>query len=444
MHTLISTVHPEVDVNDKLIAGTAALIRRECPGFMSPTFKSAKAVEIKNRKCLIMNIVNLFTHLRMKGHYMEMLERQYPSFIRESTSTPTSHAEKSPVEPFTTYDDFSIREFLDQYPLFEVLRKYPKCWHAIKWISASVSHIINKVMRPLPFQPTHIINDSYADFLFYSTMISKFVHHKIETAHAPDDIILRSPVCPIQLDFMIIPQCVSESKIGYENAIITDYDEQCDRLPFAINDQIVGDIGEHLRKCGVPFVERQLDREPAQFHKILSRSFDKMANKGRHQRFIFVIDRRNPKFDGKYCLRGSGKKDWPDRLYIFCPHQYNQISTQCDNVPEGFIDRTMEYLLPLNANSVIGANCVANGYVFALSYHLYQADKLKAYFHSNGCVQRFTKDEAQYYFPRLFMKVNGKFQDELKANKRNNQSLLDMFKEINDVEHAKFHQQTMR
>merc|ERR1719242_2991481 len=302
--------------------------------------------------------------------------------------------------------------------------------------------------------------DNYSDFLLYTTMISKFVHNKLyqsrfndakhRQSHHFDRVVLDSLSFPIQLDFMIIPQCVSEPKIEYENCVISDYNQQCDRLQFGIGDDFVGNVGDKLREFDIDFVEHKLDREPAQFHKVLRRLFDKIGNKARHKRYVFIIDRRNPKYDGSYFLNNN-EKTWHDRLYIFCPPKYNKISTQCDNVPEGFIDRTMEYLLPLKRaengrddDVVIGANCVANGYVFVQSYHLYQEDKCKAYFHSNGCAQRFTKDEIQYYFPRLFMKIDNKFQDEMKANLNSNRGLLDLFKEIDDTEHVKFHQQTMR
>merc|ERR1719361_1768123 len=273
--------------------------------------------------------------------------------------------EKLPLEPFMLYEnELSITEFLNNYPLFEALRMNLKYEHAIHCITSSVTHIINKVMRPLPFQPTHIINDTYSDYLMYSTAISKFIDNKIHQSHF-ENMILNALSFPIQLDFMIIPQCVSEPKIEYENTIITDYNLQCDRLQFGIGDDYVGDVGEKLREFGIDFIEQKLDREPAQFHKILSRSFDKIGNKARHKRYVFIIDRRNPKYDGKYFLNNN-EKNWQDRLYIFSPPQFNQISTQCDNVPEGFINRTMEYLLPLKKGEngrekdvVIGANCVA-------------------------------------------------------------------------------------
>merc|ERR1712087_89697 len=59
-----------------------------------------------------------------------------------------------------------------------------------------------------------------------------------------------------------------------------------------------------------------------------------------------------------------------------------------------------------------GADCVANGYMFVTSYHVSEEEKVKAYFHSSGYGQRLTRDDVSYYWPRLFTKIEGEFQDE--------------------------------
>ena len=412
----------------------------------SKPFIVAKAIDLWNKKAITMSIVDLFSEIRMATHYVEMLKRKQTQFIVNCSSI--SIENELPIEPFGIGErPLNITEFLNNYPFFEELRKDKKYDHLIHCLSSTVTHIIEDVLRPLPFQPTHIINDSYNDFLMYSTQISRFINNRLIYQHKyPDNLLHSSLNFPLQLDFWIIPQSVSESKIQHSDKIITDYDKQCDQLLLGIGNTFVKDIGKQLQQFNIKFIQVTLDREPAQFYQRVTREFDAFQNNERHRRYIFIIDRRNPNYDGKYFINNNDKT-WHDRLYIYSPPKYNQLSPRCDMMPEGFINRTMEYILPLKKGrssddeKVIGANCVANGYLFALSYHLYQDDKVKAYFHSNGAGQRFTKDEIKYYWPRLFMKINGEFQDELKQN----ENLYKEFKDIsiNDRQHKQF-RQTMK
>jgi len=110
--------------------------------------------------------------------------------------------------------------------------------------------------------------------------------------------------------------------------------------------------------------------------------------------------------------------------------------------------KTLECLLPLSANEEkrIGAKHLCNGHMFVTSYQLFQEDKVKTYFMSNGYAQRFTQYEYQYYWPRLFMKVDGKFQDEGYTDSSISEHRRDFekfFENYEDREHFQFKRYTM-
>eukprot|EP01083_Nonionella_stella_P004575 13270_1 len=425
-------IHIDACTDDALMQHCMDLLQSECPSFIPKNgFKPpvvAKAIDIMNRVPVTMNIVNLFTEIRMASHYIEMLKRDTDSDESECATN--------------NENMLCINEFLRNYPLFVSLRGRLKHQEAIHCLSSSVTHIVNKVLCPLPLQPTHVIHDTYSDFLIYLTQISRFIHNKNRLTQY-DHMILNALPFPIQIDFMIIPQSVSERKIKpcISGQVIHNYEEECEQLLFGIGEETIGSIGDQLSRFGIECKEIEIDREPAHFYKTLCRQFEMVQNKKRHQRYVIVIDRRNPDFDGRYALNHHDK-DWKDRLYIFGPPQCHTISKQCDVLPEGFVHRTQHYLLPFKRGVPMGANCVANGYMFCLSYHLYQEGHIKTYFHYNGYGQRFTRDEVKYYIPRLFMKIDGKPQHEM--NIVANKQILETFKDTKDEQHIMFHQQTMK
>jgi len=204
------------------------------------------------------------------------------------------------------------------------------------------------------------------------------------------------------------------------------------------NDEPIGNIGALLNATGIQFQTRPLRRSQAQ-RDLISALRNMFASSKEHgERYVVIIDRRHPSFDGRYELNNN-LKDWSDRVFIY--RAPTQISTQnCDILAEGFLHRTLESLIP----GRIGAKNVLNGYMFAMSYHMYAQDKLKTYFHSNGCGQRLTQYEHKYYWPRLFMKVDGQFQDKIspELNEQSNTE-LEMFFTIEDTEHSLFKRSTM-
>lgn len=214
------------------------------------------------------------------------------------------------------------------------------------------------------------------------------------------------------LPFQIIPQCVSEPRIHALNskAAISDYENI---LPLKVGGQVIGAIddileGKHHISIQLPKGWEQFDKTLVRNFAALRRSLPKLA-KNHGRRYIFILDRRNPQSRHSPNYQLNGQKSWNDTLHIWCP---SDLPSSSDLFPEGLIERTMGCMLPLGRRKRIGAKHLCNGHMFATSYHLFEADKVKTYFMNNGHGQRFTQYEYQYYWPRLFMKVDGKFQDD--------------------------------
>jgi len=302
-----------------------------------------------------------------------------------------------------------------------------------------------------------VIMDKLLDFLLYHAKFASFVRNRLHRSKKtipgdPDALNL-----PIQMDFWIIPQCVTEPGIDdvIRDGVSSNYEH---KLPLKFGDEIIGDIGEILSKVdpeGTFHVTVELTRPSSLFDKTLVKRFNELRRKlpeEHGQRYIFIVDRRDPESRNDPNYKFNGQKNWVDTLYILCPsglHQsYSEVPPSSELYPETLIEHTLECLLPLSQNEEkrIGAKHVCNGYMFATSYQLFQEDKVKTYFMSNGYAQRFSQYEYQYYWPRLFMKVDGKFQDEVYTDSSISEHRRDFekfFENYEDREHFRFKRYTM-
>jgi len=225
-------------------------------------------------------------------------------------------------------------------------------------------------------------------------------------------------------------------------------------LPFQIGNEIIGNIGQILSQidaeCKFHRKVVLLNQEIPMFYRALGSTFNELRrNLPKHypkrgNRYIFIVDRRNPQSHGNPHVF-NGPKTWPDTLYILCPsglHQkYSELPENCGLFPEASIELTMEFLLPLSRDDehrMIGAKHVCNGYMFTTSYQLFQSDKIKTYFFSNGYGQRFTENEYQYYWPRLFMKEDGELQRcNASTREEHCRDFAQFFEDYDDEEHLK-------
>eukprot|EP01083_Nonionella_stella_P274449 931614_1 len=414
-------INMETCTDDRLIQHCRHVMQTECYSFkMSYSrllnydlFVLSKTIDLMNGVSVIMNIVNLFTEIRMAYYYIEMFKR----------NTNTNDDEVECVINNQTI--LGISMFLQNYPLFVSLRDRLKHEHSIRCVSSCVVEIVSKILRPLPLEPTHyVIHDTYSDFLMYLTQISRFIHDNNRLKKYD-----QMPF-PMQIDFMIIPQCVFK----YND------EQQYERVSFGIDS-----IGSALFESDIRYNQYQIDAIDEEygstfFYKRLCQEFESFQNKKRHQRYVIVIDRRAPLYDDRYSVKHR-ERSWQDQLYIFRPPRCNTVPKHCHLWPDGFIYRTQRYLLPgMGAKNAL--HPVGNGYMFCISYHLCQLDHINAYFYYNGYGQRFTRDELKYYIPRLFMKLDGKPQYEV--NTTLNNQMLEMFHDNKDEQYIRFREQTMK
>ena len=259
------------------------------------------------------------------------------------------------------------------------------------------------------------------------------------------------------IESQIIPQCVTESEL-HGAAPNKSNSQKIRTLPLRIEDEVIGDIGATLRRADPQNANHtSIELKNGgyyQFFKKLVQIFNELRRnlrKNHGRRYIFIIDRRNPQCRDSPNYQSIGRKNWNDTLHVWCPsgpqyQKFSELPSRSDLFPEALIDRTMECMLPLSDGKRIGAKDLCNGHMFTTSYHLFEADRVKTYFMSNGHCQRFTHDEYQYYWPRLFMKVNGKFQDETGSEDmmmEHRRELDDYFKRHADREHLRFKKYTM-
>ncbi len=175
-------------------------------------------------------------------------------------------------------------------------------------------------------------------------------------------------------------------------------------------------------------------------------------NTTQYRRYIFIIDRRNPKNLEKqnmgYIKPNYFKtsQDWPDKIYLVRSkiHEKEQITKKVRtaksakaekveetakevkaaksikkisehfiSVPEVCLGYSKEYLFPNTEDSEsgpIGITDALNGYKFALSYHLLEYDSCKAYWYINKGSQKFELDDMEWLWTRFFHKIENKEQ----------------------------------
>merc|ERR1712087_62033 len=175
-------------------------------------------------------------------------------------------------------------------------------------------------------------------------------------------------------------------------------------------------MGEHME----PEPPMSEDNPGACFsHKRVKRKFEQMrrrvcSKQQSHRRLVFVIDRRNPesfKDGGVMHVKHGSDKKWKDRMYCIAPKEHHTLPGPCEVLPEALFCLTQQLLLPANpklkgqgGGQPIGIRESLNGYMFALSFHVFSASAMRAYFSYNGQVQRFYMRDVMDLWPVLFAK----------------------------------------
>ena len=144
-----------------------------------------------------------------------------------------------------------------------------------------------------------------------------------------------------------------------------------------------------------------------------------------HQRFLFIVDRREPIclqkrnmnfVDSSESIKRTMRSD--DRLYLVKPKwrsgpkrgYYHNVSPYFRTIPEACLSLTEQCLFPRNKTEDYGVNEMMNGYKFVISYHVLEHDQVRAYWYIHGGGQRFQIEDAAWIWPRYFSKIKGKEQ----------------------------------
>ena len=336
------------------------------------------------------------------------------------------------------------------------------------------------------YEPVTIVCDILDEYHKYAESITNYVV-KYATPPMEQDIDdnetrPRKINVPVQIDVMVIPQCTKSVKSTQYNSDDddddddSDYDEkseisnnQSSKPHVTTNDkgynitdtdhewmglggkdnlksnnhntQEIGNIGRYLQECGYQentdfFVEllKPDDLIPRKIEETFAKLHEKCfgARNESHQRFVFIVDRRDPKSlkdnAGKYANYALNNKDWSDQVYCIQMKQEHGgvMPTEFVRLPEALFDLSHCILPPQSTNikdriaKPIGINDSLNGYMFVLSYHVYNPDTIRSYFSYCGSTQRFELVDVEKFWPSLFIqqptKIPHKFDKTDKEN----------------------------
>eukprot|EP01084_Bolivina_argentea_P022774 42356_1 len=196
--------------------------------------------------------------------------------------------------------------------------------------------------------PTIKIKDSMAAFMSYIFGINAAIKQFIK----PEPVI-----CPFIVNLWIIPNRTVQIRHNNEQRYI---------------DNDIGDIKERLKQNKVTYIVKKcnpnnIDKFSNQITKCLSnRRITEVMESQKLQRIIFIVDRRFKSKDSLYC--------------ILPPPEYGQIITSShDTIDLSHLYCNANYLLPHLPtydknirNNHIGSNTNLNGYMFNLSFLIYQ------------------------------------------------------------------------
>ncbi len=176
-----------------------------------------------------------------------------------------------------------------------------------------------------------------------------------------------------------------------------------------------------------------------------------------NKRYIFIIDRRNPKNlkqqNMGYVEPKYFSKDWLDKIYLIkqknivkktdedCELKkdnesiekfpYDIISKEVELTPEALFEHSKEFLFPNTEDagaSPIGILDSLNGYKFALSYHLLGSKSANVYSYTDSGSHKFKLEDIKWLWTRYFCKINEKEQE------LNGENISLLIKYINDKE----------
>merc|ERR1712228_735546 len=105
--------------------------------------------------------------------------------------------------------------------------------------------------------------------------------------------------------------------------------------------------------------------------------------------------------------------------------------------PEVFFESSRNFILPQSNETNIGIMNNLNGYMFALSYHLYADDMARCYWIRNGKIQRFFKEDIKLLWPSHFV------HEMFDAKQKCDDYVLDRYKPLPDEKFRLFYEETI-
>mmetsp|Transcript_8761 Transcript_8761/g.7877 ORF Transcript_8761/g.7877 Transcript_8761/m.7877 type:complete len:116 (+) Transcript_8761:297-644(+) len=87
-------------------------------------------------------------------------------------------------------------------------------------------------------------------------------------------------------------------------------------------------------------------------------------------------------------------------------------------LPESLFNMSHELILPSKQSkgASVGIRSALNGYMFTLSFHIYNPEAIRVYFGFGGVVQRFKIKDAQNFWPTLFVRLPDNIKQRMKSD----------------------------
>jgi len=399
------------------------------------TYKTAKAVDLLNKRPIMLFLMDTFARLRMA----KLCKAQQ---IEDAAARQEAFQSIGPGK-------WTLKNFLNEYKgCIDSILSDKQLDEHVKLENVSFAMVANalpsaakRVVPPMRLSnPLTVFEDDLKHYADYALAIARCVRH-LEAASS-------QPV-PFQIDVVIIPQCVKDGPLeGKEDVFSDDESENedgSDEKSSTDGKYVMGlgigskgtkyrpmieipDIGEYLKQSGYEvdkdYVCQEMDDKRLSNKELAWRKFDAMRNhmcggkeNPTHQRIVFIVDRRNidPKTGIPRVAMGD-KKKWKDMVYCIKPKakEHNTLPECYEVLPEALFSMTQQLLLPANPTlkeqnggkptKAIGIRESLNGYMFAMSFHVFSAAVMRAYFSYGGQMQRFYMRDVVDLWPMLFAK----------------------------------------
>ena len=190
-------------------------------------------------------------------------------------------------------------------------------------------------------------------------------------------------------------------------------------------------------KCGYVededyfFEEAKAEQLDQQIYSMIARYHEWNTKEQRGNRYIFIIDRRDPENVKNNNLAKppvvKGNKEHKDKIFMIAPKQYHddeneqkeRLNTFCkipkkyDAFPESCLSLSKGFVLynPASSKSLpITLDDALNGYKFAFSYHSLAQNQINAYFYHNSGGTLFDLKDIEWSWSGWFDKIDGKEQ----------------------------------